>query len=216
MRFALAHPRRFEDQPGLPRRLCVFWGFLIEGQLLIERFLRNPYANAQYDWGCPDLRICGHTCCPTSLGHAILVYMPMVSHKKTYPESYWHLAPAHGQDCAACGTRALHAGAMAPWRAAAGPVMQGRSRSGGAGWPRARFHPSWPAANGVWPWGPVVQPGRPTTAFAGASYPLRDMCSLQVARNGYGKYPAAAAHGRLGGGPSRNYQLPKGPQHPFA
>jgi hypothetical protein len=53
MRFALAHPRRFEDQPGLPRRPCVFWGFLIEGPLLIERFVRNPYANAQYDCGCP-------------------------------------------------------------------------------------------------------------------------------------------------------------------
>ena len=55
MRFALAHPRRFEDQPGLPRRLFVFWGFLIEGPLLIERFLRNPYiyTNAQYDCGCP-------------------------------------------------------------------------------------------------------------------------------------------------------------------
>ena len=55
MRFALAHPRRFEDQPGLPRRLCVFWGFLIEGPLLIERFVRNPYAKAQYDCGCPVL-----------------------------------------------------------------------------------------------------------------------------------------------------------------
>ena len=53
MRFALAHPRRFEEQPGLPRRLCVFWEFLIEGPLLIGGFLRNPYANAQYDCGCP-------------------------------------------------------------------------------------------------------------------------------------------------------------------
>ena len=28
-------------------------GFLIEGPLLIGRFVRNPYANAQYDCGCP-------------------------------------------------------------------------------------------------------------------------------------------------------------------
>ena len=55
MRFALAHPRRFEDQPGLPRRLCVFWGFLLEGPLLIERLLRNPYANAPYEGGCPAM-----------------------------------------------------------------------------------------------------------------------------------------------------------------
>ena len=56
MQLALAQPRRFEDQPGLLRRLCVFWGFLIEGPLSLERFLRNPYANAQYDCGCPVQR----------------------------------------------------------------------------------------------------------------------------------------------------------------
>ena len=55
MRFALARPRRFEDQPGLPRRLCVVWGFLLEGPLSIERFLQKPYAKAQYDCGCPAL-----------------------------------------------------------------------------------------------------------------------------------------------------------------
>ena len=56
MRFALAQPRRSEDQPGLPRRLRGVWGFLIEGPLLIGRFVRNPYANAQYDCGFPEKR----------------------------------------------------------------------------------------------------------------------------------------------------------------
>ena len=61
MQFALAHPRRFEEQPGLPRRLCVFWEFLIEGPLLIGGFLRNPYANAQYECGCPVMDDPRHT-----------------------------------------------------------------------------------------------------------------------------------------------------------
>ena len=29
-------------------------GILLEGAVLIERFLRNPYANAPQDCGCPD------------------------------------------------------------------------------------------------------------------------------------------------------------------
>ena len=59
MRIALAHPRWFKDQPGIPRScprwICVFWRFLIEGAVgaLIERLFPNPCAKAPQNCCCP-------------------------------------------------------------------------------------------------------------------------------------------------------------------